>query len=202
MKSSLIPSAVIALGISLFQFPSPAIAQDARPAAAASVSGSEINTVCPVSGKPANAGITLVYEGRTYAFADATCRTTWEQDRKNSLYHKLGGRAAIDAAVESFYVKVLKDDRIKHFFDDINMSKQRRKQKEFLSAAFGGPIPWTGKDMRKAHANLPGLNDTHFNAVAENLQKTLEELKVPKDLIQQVMTIASSTRKDVLNQPK
>ena len=159
----------------------------------------ELNTVCPISGKPVDPKITTVYEGKTYAFAMQACKTKWVAAREASLYQKLGGKVAIDAAVESFYVKVLADDRIKHFFDDINMTAQRRKQKAFLSAAFGGPQPWTGKDMRKAHENLPGLNETHFNAVAENLQKTLEELKVPKDLIDQVMAIAASTKDDVLN---
>ena len=103
--------------------------------------------------------------------------------------------------MEAFYVKVLADDRVKHFFDDINMNKQRRKQKEFLSAAFGGPIPWTGKDLRRAHANLQ-LNEKHFNAIAENLKATLEELKVKKELIDQVMTIAGSVKDEVLNRPK
>jgi hemoglobin len=161
----------------------------------------ELNKVCPITGRPAHPKVTASYEGKTYAFADAAARTKWQQARESSLYHKIGGRPAIDAAVESFYKKVLADNRIKHFFEDINMNVQRRKQKEFLSAALGGPIPWTGKDMRKAHANLPGLNDTHFNAVAENLQKTLEELKVKPELIKQVMAIAASTRGDVLNRP-
>jgi hemoglobin len=53
--------------------------------------------------------------------------------------------------------------------------------------------------MREAHANIPGINETHFNAVAENLQKTLEELKIKKELIDQVMAIAASTKDDVLN---
>ncbi len=174
----------------------------ASAAEATAQSAAETNTVCPVTGKPANPKITTVYEGSTYAFADDASRTKWRAARESSLYHKLGGQPAIDAAVEAFYVKVLADNRIKHFFEDINMTKQRRKQKEFLSAAFGGPIPWTGKDMRKAHANLPGLNETHFNAVAENLQKTLVELKIKPELIQQVMAIAASTRNDVLNRPK
>lgn len=103
--------------------------------------------------------------------------------------------------VEAFYARVLKDDRIKDFFADINMAKQRRKQKEFLSAAFGAPTPWTGKDLRKAHAHLD-LTDVHFNAVAENLQKALEECKVKKELIDQVMAIAGSVRNEVLNRPK
>ena len=53
--------------------------------------------------------------------------------------------------------------------------------------------------MREAHEGLPNLNETHFNAVAENLQKTLEELKIKKELIDQVMAIAASTKDDVLN---
>ncbi|MEI6714433.1 MAG: hypothetical protein WCO60_11820 [Verrucomicrobiota bacterium] len=161
----------------------------------------ELNKTCPISGKPADPNITVVYEGKTYAFAADACRKKFNEARENSLYQKLGGAAAIDAAVELFYKKVLADDRIKHFFADTNMDKQRRKQKEFLSAAFGGPNPWTGKDMRKAHANLPGLNESHFNAVAENLQKTLQELNIKKELIDQVMTIAASTKNDVLNLP-
>jgi hemoglobin len=173
------------------------ISPAAEPAANSAVQ--EVNKVCPITGKPVDPNITTVYEGKTYAFAADACRTKWIAARESSLYHKLGGKAAIDAAVESFYVKVLADARIKDFFSDINMTAQRRKQKAFLSAAFGGPEPWTGKDMRKAHENLPGLNETHFNAVAENLQKTLEELKVPKDLIDQVMAIAASTKNDVLN---
>jgi len=177
----------------------PVTSQAAEPAVKTATQ--ELNKTCPISGKPADPNITAVYEGKTYAFAADACRKKFNEARENSLYQKLGGAAAIDAAVELFYKKVLADDRIKHFFADTNMDKQRRKQKEFLSAAFGGPNPWTGKDMRKAHANLPGLNESHFNAVAENLQKTLQELNIKKELIDQVMTIAASTKNDVLNLP-
>jgi len=194
MKST--PAILTALACIVLTGLAPAAESGTKPAAA------DINQVCPISGKPVDPKITTVYEGKTYAFSAEACRTQWRTARENSLYHKLGGQPAIHAAVEAFYVKVLADNRIKHFFADINMDKQRRKQKEFLSAAFGGPVPWAGKDLRKAHANLPGLNETHFNAVAENLQKTLEDLKIKPELIQQVMAIAASTRDEVLNRPK
>lgn len=168
---------------------------------AASAAAGEINRVCPVTGKAADPKITFAYEGRTYAFADEASRTKWKTERENSLYQKLGGKAAIDAAVELFYVKMLADDRVKQIFADVNMTRQRKKQKEFLSAAFGGPTPWTGVDLRTAHKELP-LTETHFQAVAENLQKSLEELNVPKDLVAQVMAIAASTHDEVLNRQK
>ncbi len=117
-----------------------------------------------------------------------------------SLYDEIGGDAAVNAAVDIFYRKVLKDDRIKRFFDGVDMAKQAAKQKAFLTMAFGGPHHYTGEDMRKGHAHLVarGLNDSHFDAVVEDLGATLKELNVPANLIAQVAAIAESTRNDVL----
>lgn len=118
----------------------------------------------------------------------------------SSLYEKIGGEAAVDAAVDIFYRKVLSDNRIKQFFDGVDMARQAAKQKAFLTMAFGGPHNYTGADMRKGHAHLVarGLNDTHFDAVMENLGATLQELNVPANLIAQAAAIAESTRNDVL----
>ena len=171
----------------------------ADPAAVASESAT--NTVCPVTGKPADPAITAEYEGRKWSFAKEACKTKWLKAREDSLYQKLGGKAAIDAVVDAFYVKVLADKRVNDFFADVSMDKQRRKQKEFLSFAFGGPLPWTGKDMRKAHEGM-GLTEEHFNAIAENLVGTLKDFKVKQELIDQVVAIAVSTKDDVLGRPK
>lgn len=119
-----------------------------------------------------------------------------------TLYEQLGGEAAVDAAVDIFYRKVLMDDSISHFFDDTDMDAQRAKQKSFLSWAFGGPNAYTGKDLRTAHRSMveeKGLSDEHFNAVAGHLQATLEELGVAPALTAEVMSVAASTRDDVLN---
>ncbi|MDI1315024.1 group 1 truncated hemoglobin [Prosthecobacter sp.] len=159
------------------------------------------NTVCPVTGTVVDPAITTEYEGRKWAFAKEECKTKWLKAREDSLYQKLGGKGAMEAAIDAFYVKVLADDRVKHFFDDVSMDKQRRKQKEFLSAAFGGPLPWTGKDMRKAHEGM-GITEEQFNAIAENLVNTLKDLKIRQELIDQVVAIALTTKDDVLERPK
>lgn len=116
------------------------------------------------------------------------------------LFDRLGGEAAVDAAVDIFYRKVLMDERINAFFEGVDMDKQAAKQKAFLTMAFGGPNNYTGEDMRRGHAHLVerGLNDTHFDAVVENLGATLKELGVADDLIAEVAAIAETTRNDVL----
>lgn len=117
-----------------------------------------------------------------------------------TLYQQLGGEPAVNAAVDLFYRKVLADSRINRFFDGVDMDRQIGKQKAFLTMVFGGPGNYTGKDMRAGHAHLVsrGLNDSHVDAVIENLGATLKELGVAQPLIDQVAALANSVRNDVL----
>jgi hemoglobin len=122
-----------------------------------------------------------------------------------TLFDKLGGKAAVDLAVDKFYEKVLSDERIKHFFEGIDMVKQRAHQKAFLTYAFGGTSKYDGRYMREAHRDLVekhGLSGEHFDAVAENLLETLKEMGVSQELRNEVAAIAAAPqhKKDVLNQ--
>jgi hemoglobin len=117
---------------------------------------------------------------------------------QQSIYERLGGDAAMDAAVDLFYRKVLVDPRISHFFDVVDMDAQRAKQKGFLTFAFGGPNKYSGRDMRAAHAKLK-LSEEHFNAVMENLGATLKELGIPDELIGEAAAVALSVKNEVLN---
>jgi hemoglobin len=122
-----------------------------------------------------------------------------------TLFDKLGGAAAVDLAVDKFYERVLNDDRIKHFFANVDMVKQRAHQKAFLTYAFGGTDKYDGRYMREAHRELvatQGLSSEHFDAVAEDLMATLQELGVSAELQAEVAAIAAAPqhKQDVLNQ--
>lgn len=117
-----------------------------------------------------------------------------------TLYEQLGGQKAVDTAVDIFYRKVLSDDRVSYFFDDIDMEEQINKQKGFLTFAFGGPNRYSGLNMKEGHAHLVkrGLNDSHVDVVIELLAETLRELEVPETLIGEVAAVAESVRNQVL----
>jgi len=123
-------------------------------------------------------------------------------EAEKSVYEQLGGEPAMDAAVKLFYEKVLADDHIARFFDRIDMEKQLKKQKRFLTMITGGPNTYTGRSMRAAHRRLvqkQGLDGTHFDHVVRHLGDTLVELGVPVDLVKGVADAAESMRDDVLN---
>jgi hemoglobin len=117
---------------------------------------------------------------------------------EKSLYERIGGDAAVDAAVDIFYRRVLGDDRIAHHFESVDMDAQREKQKAFLAFAFGGPNAYTGRDLRAAHSRM-SLGEGDFDAVIGHLSSTLESLRVPAPLIGEVARIALSVKNDVLN---
>lgn len=117
-----------------------------------------------------------------------------------SLYDDLGGAKALGPVVDSFYSKVLADERVNGFFDKTDMERQAKKQKAFLAFAFGGPNNYTGKSMKDGHAHLVerGLNDSHVDAIIEILGTTLKEFDVPQEKIAEAAAVAESVRDQVL----
>ncbi len=65
----------------------------------------------------------------------------------DSLYNRLGGSAAVDAAVDIFYRKALADDRISRFFDSVDMDRQSTSSRlpPCGTSLFGRPHGHTGR---------------------------------------------------------
>jgi purine-binding chemotaxis protein CheW len=124
------------------------------------------------------------------------------EEQTLSIYERLGGEAAIDAAVDLFYEKVKEDDRLTEFFEGKDMVKQSKSMKRFLAQALGGPQEYKGRDMRSAHKKLvheKGLDDSHFIAVAGHLSDSLAQMGVPDDLIHEVLGAVEGLRDEVLD---
>lgn len=120
----------------------------------------------------------------------------------SSLYERLGGEAAIEAAVVRFYEKVMADPLVAPFFQGFDLEAQVRKQIAFMTMAFGGPHGYTGRSLRASHAPLVarGLGDAHFDAIGLHLGSTLAELGVAAPVTAEILAIVETTRKDVLSQ--
>eukprot|EP01061_Rhynchopus_euleeides_P003657 TRINITY_DN1294_c0_g1_i3.p1 TRINITY_DN1294_c0_g1~~TRINITY_DN1294_c0_g1_i3.p1 ORF type:complete len:932 (+),score=377.44 TRINITY_DN1294_c0_g1_i3:73-2868(+) len=117
------------------------------------------------------------------------------------LFERVGGPEIVEKAVDKYYEKVLGDNRVRHFFEGIDMRRQRIKQKAFLTYALGGLSTSTPRSLRDAHRSLvaeKGLNDVHFNAVVELLGSTLRELGVDDADIADVGRVVEGVRDDVL----
>jgi len=118
-----------------------------------------------------------------------------------TLFEKVGGKETVEKAAKFLYVNVLRDERLKRFFDGTDMQKQERMMSAFLTYILGGPSLYTGRGMRHAHANSVkgGLSDEHVNAMMECVSAALREVKVEPDLITEVIKVVEKHRDDVLS---
>jgi hypothetical protein len=64
----------------------------------------------------------IMQTGRSHAPSEVSASPN------GTLYDKLGGPDALEAAVDLFYEKVLADERLKHFFEGTNMMRLVIKQ--------------------------------------------------------------------------
>ncbi len=120
------------------------------------------------------------------------------ENKQQSLFKRIGGKDAVNAAVEIFYRKVLEDESVKPYFEKTEMNIQIERQKMFLTYVFGGLPYYKGKNIRDAHKHMK-LKNGHYEAVVKHLFSTLRELKLKDNLIAEVAAIVYTTKDDVLN---
>ena len=112
------------------------------------------------------------------AMALAGC-ASMQSDRigSKSLYDGLGGKPAITAVVDDFIGNVAADSRINQRFAGANIPRLKTMLVDQICQATGGPCTYTGRSMVDAHRGM-GIKETDFNALVEDLVKSLDKFKV------------------------
>ena len=128
-------------------------------------------------------------------------KSTAADTQTTTLFQRLGGFEAVNALVGAMYFQILRDPRVAHFFDHTNVATLLRHQRHFLTVAFGGKAGYSGRSLRDAHGDLVekmGLNDSHFDAVAENVLTVMRDFGYGEGDMAEVSGILESVRNDVL----
>jgi len=98
-------------------------------------------------------------------------------EEKPTLYDRLGGDEAIGEMIYDFYRRVFADPELSPFFTGIEQERLNTMQREFFSAAFDGPIRYTGRPIHEAHAGL-GIELRHLSLFVDHLMETLADRKI------------------------
>lgn len=109
---------------------------------------------------------------------------------------RVGGADAFQVAVESFYRRVLRDERLRPYFEGIDVDRLKRHQHAFLAMAFGGVHGYLGRTMAAAHARLD-ITDEAFDRVMDHLIGTLEDLGIGEETIRAIGSSLLPLRHDI-----
>jgi len=122
--------------------------------------------------------------------------------QEKTLCERLGGTPAISAVVDSFAGKVLKDDRVNKKFAKSDANRLVTNLKGQIGAVAKCPgVTYKGKNMKNTHRHM-AVTEGEFNAVAEDLVKTLDEFKVPEKEKSELLAAIGPLKKDIVELQK
>ncbi|HEY7182950.1 MAG TPA: group 1 truncated hemoglobin [Blastocatellia bacterium] len=117
--------------------------------------------------------------------------------QQKSLFDRLGGMPAVSAVVDDFANNVLSDTRINKKFAKTDPARLLANLKDFVCYATGGPCRYTGLSMKESHKNM-GTTAGEFNALVEDLVKTLNKFNVPAAEQKELLTALGGLRPDIV----
>jgi hemoglobin len=120
-----------------------------------------------------------------------------------ALWERLGGETAVKAVVHETVAAAAKNPKVnltrngKYKLDDKGTANLERLLVELVSSATGGPLKYSGRDMKTVHAGMK-ITEAEFNAMAADLNDVLKKHKVGQQEIEDLMKVIESTKKDIV----
>jgi len=118
---------------------------------------------------------------------------------KKTLYDRLGGKPAITAVVDDFVGNVAGDSRINQRFATADIPRLKRMLVDQVCQASGGPCTYTGASMKDAHRGMK-ITDAEFNALVEDLVKSLDKFKVGPQEKNDLLAALGGLKPDIVSQ--
>lgn len=144
---------------------------------------------------------------RAFALREALDAILDGSSAKRPLWDRLGGQKVVEAVVHDFVTAVAPDPKVNFLRDgrfalDANgMKALERRLVELVSAASGGPLKYTGRDMKSSHAGMR-ITEEEFNAAAGHLVAALKKFGVPQAEIDELIGLVGSVKKDLVESGK
>ena len=117
-----------------------------------------------------------------------------------SLYERLGGYDAIAAVLDALMVRIKDDDKLRRFYDNRGADGIAREQQlfvDFICAATGGPMVYTGRDMKTVHIGMR-LDEEDWKRGMAHLTATLDAFQVPEQEQAEVMSFHDNLKPEIV----
>jgi hemoglobin len=91
-----------------------------------------------------------------------------------TVFERYGGFAQVSKVVLDFYDRLLDDDDLGPFFEQIDMGRIVDHQTKFIATVLGGPASYTDEQIRQMHRHL-AIGPEHFDRLKIVLAETLAD---------------------------
>ena len=119
---------------------------------------------------------------------------------KKTLYERLGGYDAICAVANDLLPRLQADSRLARFWQhrgEDGIKREKQLLIDFLCASGGGPMYYTGRDMKTSHKGMK-ISEADWSAFLGHVNATLDAFKVPQAEHSEVVAFVQSTKRDIV----
>ena len=117
-----------------------------------------------------------------------------------SLYTRLGGYDAIAAVTDALLARLLTDPQLGGFWKGHGEDRLRRDRQlvvNYMCTAAGGPVFYTGRDMKTSHKGL-GIRTSDWEVFMQHATAVLEHFAVPATERDEVLAFLTGLQDDVV----
>ena len=117
-----------------------------------------------------------------------------------TLYARLGGYDAIAAVAENLLPRLVGDAQLGRFWEhrgEAGLNREKQLLIDFLCASSGGPLLYTGRDMKTSHKGM-GISQSDWTLFIGHLNATLDHFDLPQQEHSDVVGFIESTKEDTV----
>ncbi len=117
-----------------------------------------------------------------------------------TLYARLGGYDSIAAVADNLLPRLMSDPQLRRFWDhrgEDGLQREKQLLVDFLSSSAGGPLFYTGRDMKISHKGMR-ISESDWSSFLGHLNATLDHFQVPQPERGEVLAFVDSTKRDIV----
>jgi hemoglobin len=119
---------------------------------------------------------------------------------QKTLYERLGGYDAIAAVASDLLPRLQADAQLRRFWQHRGEDGVKREKQlliDFLCSCAGGPLYYTGRDMKTAHKGMK-ISENDWTRFLGHLSATLDAFQVPQAEREEAVAFIHSTKPDIV----
>jgi hemoglobin len=123
--------------------------------------------------------------------------------KKSTLWERMGGEPTVRKVIKDFLIVAIEDPKVnllrngKVKLDAKGLQHLEQMLVELISVNTGGPLKYTGQEMKPAHAGMK-ITDSEFDAFLAVMETSLKKFKVADADVKELITLLASARKEIV----
>lgn len=117
-----------------------------------------------------------------------------------SLYQRLGGYDSLVAFANDLLPRLQGDSQLGRFWEhrgDDGIAREKQLLVDFLAANSGGPMYYTGRDMKTSHVGMR-ISESDWGRFLEHAGATMQALELPQQECDDIVAFVLTLKDDIV----